>query len=196
VNYSKLSVADPVAVGIDATGYTWLKPIIKIGAIAGLSSVILVMLLAQPRIFYTMSRDGLLPKFMSHVHPRFQTPMVTTLLTGTVVAIVGGLAPIGILGHLVSIGTLLAFVLVCAGVLVLRQTRPDIPRPFRTPAVWFTCTMGILICLAQMVALPLDTWLRLIIWMAVGIAIYVGYGFWHSKLRQVTLKEEPKGIAT
>lgn len=189
VHYSQLSVADPVAVGINATGYTWLKPIIKIGAIAGLSSVILVMLMAQPRIFYTMSRDGLLPKFMSHVHPRFKTPMVTTIITGTVVAIAGGLAPIGILGHLVSIGTLLAFVLVCAGVLVLRHTRPEINRPFRTPAVWFTCIMGILICLAQMVALPLDTWLRLVIWMAIGIVIYFGYGFWHSKLRDLATKQ-------
>jgi APA family basic amino acid/polyamine antiporter len=183
VNYRDLNVASPVALGIDATGFTWLKPVVKIGAIAGLSSVILVMLLAQPRIFYTMSRDGLLPKFFSIVHPRFQTPVVTTLITGLAVATVAALAPVGILGHLVSIGTLLAFVLVCAGVWVLRYTRPEIHRPFKTPAVPLVPLLGILVCMAQMVSLPFDTWTRLLIWMAAGILIYFCYGYWHSKLR-------------
>ncbi len=182
VHYSKLNVPDPVAVGIDATGYTWLQPIVKIGAIAGLSSVILVMLLAQPRIFYTMSRDGLLPNVFSKLHPTFRTPMFTTVLTGALVAIAGGMAPIGILGHMVSIGTLLAFVLVCAGVLVLRYTDPARPRPFRAPLAPVVCTLGILICLAQMIALPGETWLRLLIWLGIGLLIYFGYGFWHSTL--------------
>jgi APA family basic amino acid/polyamine antiporter len=185
VHYTKLSVPDPVAVGINETGYTWLKPIVKVGAIAGLSSVILVMLLAQPRIFFTMSRDGLLPAFVSKVHPRFQTPYITTIITGSAVAIVAAIAPINVLGHLVSIGTLLAFVLVCAGVLVLRYTQPDAPRPFRTPAVVLTTSLGILICLSQMIALPAETWERLVIWMAIGVVIYFSYGYWHSKLRKM-----------
>jgi APA family basic amino acid/polyamine antiporter len=195
VHYTKLSVPDPVAVGINATGYTWLKPIVKIGAIAGLSSVILVMLLAQPRIFFTMSRDGLLPAFASHVHPRFQTPYITTLITGAAVAIVAAIAPIGILGHLVSIGTLLAFVLVCGGVVVLRYTQPDVPRPFRTPAAPLTAALGIFVCLSQMIALPPETWERLIIWMAIGITIYFAYGFWHSKLRAPALAEVDSSTA-
>jgi APA family basic amino acid/polyamine antiporter len=193
VHYNRLEVADPVAVGIDATGYFWLRPIVKIGAIAGLSSVILVMLLAQPRIFFTMSRDGLLPAFVAKVHPRFQTPFITTIITGVVVALAGAVAPIGILGHLVSIGTLLAFVLVCAGVLVLRYTAPDLPRVFRTPFPPVTCTLGILVCLAQMYALPPETWERLLYWMAAGMAVYFLYGFWHSKVgrRSVPTPQAP-----
>lgn len=183
VNFRDLNVPSPVAVGIDATGFTWLKPVVKIGAIAGLSSVILVMLMAQPRIFYTMSRDGLLPKFFSIVHPKFQTPIITTLITGFGVAIVAALAPVDLLGHLVSIGTLLAFILVCAGVWVLRYTSPEIHRPFKTPGVPVIPLLGILVCLAQMVSLPLDTWWRLLIWMGLGVLIYFSYGYWNSKLR-------------
>ena len=135
VHYSKLNVPDPIAVGIDATGLLWLGPIIKIGAIAGLSSVILVMIMGQPRIFWSMANDGLLPQWFSKVHPKFRTPYITTILTGILVAVLGGLFPIGILGELVSIGTLFAFVLVCGGVWVLRRTRPEIHRPFKTPLV-------------------------------------------------------------
>ncbi|HMU60326.1 MAG TPA: amino acid permease, partial [Gemmatimonadales bacterium] len=137
VKYTELNVPDPIAVGINAAGpgLAWLRPFIKIGAIAGLSSVILVMLMGQPRIFYTMAKDGLLPPVFSAVHPKFKTPWLATIMTGAVAMLCAGLLPIGLLGELVSIGTLLAFAIVCGGVLVLRYTDPDIPRPFRTPLV-------------------------------------------------------------
>ena len=186
VSYTMLNVADPVAVGVNAMGdkLFWLRPIIKIAAIAGLSSVILVMLLGQPRIFYTMASDGLLPPVFSRVHPRFKTPYISSLLTGAVAIVLAGVLPISILGELVSIGTLLAFTIVCVSIIVLRKTRPDIPRPFRTPWVPVIPALGALICLAQMFALPLDTWARLIGWMALGFVIYFTYGIKHSKLRK------------
>ena len=174
VNYKELNVPAPIALAISKSGNNlmWLSKPIKIGAIAGLSSVVLVMLMSQPRIFYTMAKDGLLPKKFAVVHSKFKTPYLTTILTGAVAAIVAGLFPIGILGELVSIGTLLAFVIVCAGIIILRKTRPDIERPFKTPLVPLVPILGILICLSQMIALPVDTWLRLIIWMAIGVIIY------------------------
>ncbi|HEY7505599.1 MAG TPA: amino acid permease [Gemmatimonadales bacterium] len=186
VHYSELNVPDPIAVGINAAGehLTWLRPIVKIGAIAGLSSVILVMLLGQPRIFYTMSKDGLLPPIFSSVHPRFRTPWLASALTGAVAMAFAGLLPIGLLGELVSIGTLLAFAIVCAGVLVLRYTDPDMPRPFRTPLVPLVPVGGIAACLYLMLGLPVDTWARLIVWMALGLAIYFLYGKRHSKVQQ------------
>jgi len=184
VSYKELNVPDPIAVGINATGLFWLRPVIKIGAIAGLSSVILVMLLGQPRIFWTMAGDGLLPRWFTKVHPRFRTPYITTILTGICVAIAGGLFPIGILGQLVSIGTLFAFVLVCGGVMFLRYAQPDVPRPFRTPLVPVVPLLGAASCLYLMIGLPWATWERLIIWMAIGLAIYFGYGFRHSRIGQ------------
>jgi basic amino acid/polyamine antiporter, APA family len=188
VSYTTLNVADPVAVGVDAMGkgMFWLRPIVKIAAIAGLSSVILVMLLGQPRIFFSMSKDGLLPPVFSKVHPRFKTPYVSTIITGTVAMIIAGILPISILGELVSIGTLLAFIIVCLSVLVLRKRKPDIKRPFRTPWVPLVPILGASICFIQMASLPLDTWLRLIIWMAIGFCIYFFYGVKHSKIRQNT----------
>ncbi len=176
VHYSRLGVPDPIAVGIDATGLVWMRPVIKLGALAGLSSVILVMLLAQPRIFFTMSRDGLLPPVFSRVHPRFRTPWITTIVTGAVVAVVAAIFPIGVLGELVSIGTLLAFVLVCLGIVALRRSRPDLPRPFRTPGSPWVPIAGALACLYLMAGLPLETWARLIGWLALGMAIYFAYG--------------------
>jgi APA family basic amino acid/polyamine antiporter len=186
VPYSKLNVPDPVAVGVDATGLTWLAPIVKVGAIGGLSSVILVMLLSQPRIFWSMSRDGLLPGVFAQVHPRFRTPHVTVLVTGIVAALLAGVLRIDIVGELVSIGTLLAFVIVCAGVIVLRSTQPDAKRPFRCPAVPLVPILGIITCLAQMLSLPRDTWIRLIVWMALGLVIYFAYSRYHSRIQAVS----------
>jgi APA family basic amino acid/polyamine antiporter len=185
VPYQQLNVPDPIAVAVNAAGddLFWLRFPIKIGAIAGLSSVILVMLMGQPRIFYSMSKDGLLPKFFSKVHPRFQTPYITTIITGIIAMIIGGFAPINLLGELVSIGTLLAFVIVCAGILVLRYTNPEIPRPFKTPLFPFVPIMGVLVCLYLMYGLPWHTWERLIIWMGAGILIYFLYSKKHSKIR-------------
>ena len=182
VPFSQLNVAEPIAVGIERTGYDGLKSMIKIGAIAGLSSVMLVMLMAQPRIFYTMSRDGLLPPMFGKLHPRFRTPHVGTILTGGICAVVAGALPISLLGELVSIGTLLAFVIVCGGVWYLRVKEPNRERPFRTPMVPLVPILGILVCFAMMAFLPLDTWLRLIVWMAIGIVLYFFYGRHHSVL--------------
>ncbi|HEY8259436.1 MAG TPA: amino acid permease [Gemmatimonadales bacterium] len=176
VPYHKLNVADPIAVGIDATGLTWFSPVVKISALFGLFSTILVQLLGQTRIFFSMSRDGLLPEVFGRVHPRFQTPWLSTILTGSVVAIAAGLLPLAVLSQLVSIGSLLAFVLVCIGVLVLRRTAPDVPRPFRTPWVPWVPVLGALSCIVQMVSLPRSTWERLIIWMGLGLAVYFFYG--------------------
>src|SRR3989449_798231 len=175
VPYQQLNVADPLAVGIDATGLRWLSPVIKVAALFGLFSTMLVNLLAQTRIFFSMSRDGLLPPIFGRVHPRYRTPYLSTILTGTIIALVAGLTPIGVLGQLVSIGTLLAFVLVSIGIVVLRRKQPDLPRPFRTPWVPFVPIAGGAICFAQMVGLPLATWERLFIWLAAGLVVYVTY---------------------
>jgi APA family basic amino acid/polyamine antiporter len=186
VSYTFLDVADPMAVGVNALGegMFWLRPIIKIAAIAGLSSVILVMLLGQPRIFYSMSNDGLLPSVFSRVHPKFKTPYISTILTGSVAMIFAGILPISVLSELVSIGTLLAFTIVCIGIIVLRKKRPEIPRPFRTPWVPLIPILGAGVCLAQMIALPFDTWLRLLLWMGIGFLIYFLYGIKHSKFHK------------
>jgi APA family basic amino acid/polyamine antiporter len=186
VPYTNLSVPDPIAVAVNAAGpgLFWLRPLIKIGAIAGLTSVILVLLMGQPRIFFSMSLDGLLPAVFSRVHPRFKTPHITTIITGIVAMAVAGALPIQVLGELVSIGTLLAFVIVCIGVLVLRRTHPEFPRVFRTPWVPVVPVLGALLAIAQMLGLPLDTWLRLLIWMAAGLVIYFAYGRWNSRLHK------------
>ncbi len=191
VSYKELNVAAPITVGINATGIYWMRYVINIGAIAGLSSVMLVMLLGQPRIFWTMAGDGLLPPVFAKVHPKFRTPYITTIMTGAAVAVAAGLFPIGVLGQLVSIGTLLAFLLVCAGVWVLRYTRPDIHRPFHAPAITFVAPAGIITCFLLMYGLPKETWERLAIWMAIGLVIYFLYGQNHSKIRKAS-PEDPQ----
>src|SRR5881409_627864 len=184
MSYKELNVPDPIAVAADHVGLGWMSSLIKLGAIAGLSSVILVMLLGQSRVFWTMSKDGLLPQFVNKIHPRFQTPYLTSIVTGIGVAFVSALLTVREAGSLVSIGTLLAFVIVSIGVLVLRIREPNLPRAFKTPWVWFVAPAGAFSALYLMASLPWRTWERLIIWFAVGMVIYFGYGMRHSKLAQ------------
>lgn len=183
-HYSELNVAAPVSLAIAQTGVWWGTFLVNIGAIAGLSTVMLVMLLGQSRVFYSMSRDGLLWKWASEVHPKFRTPWKSTIIVGIFCAFFAALIPIGVLGELVSIGTLLAFVIVCAGIMVLRKRRPDLERPFRAPWVPFTPIMGIVVSFAMMAALPWETWARLIAWLILGMVIYYTYGRHHSKVQQ------------
>jgi len=184
----------PLVVAIEAAagraaGTAWaplmnsLSVLLTVGALAALSSVMVVMMLAQPRIFLAMSKDGLLPKWAGIVHPKYKTPHISTIVTGVVVAIAAGLTPIATLGQLVSIGTLMAFVIVSLGVIVLRQTRPDLPRPFRMPLVPLLPAVSALVALVLMLGLPWATWERLIIWMTIGIVVYVLYGYRRSRLR-------------
>jgi len=185
VHYPDLNTDHPVFVAINAAGpgLKWLTYFINIGAIAGLSSVVLVMLMGQPRIFFPMARDGLLPPVFGKVHPKFQTPYVATIITGIVAMCIAGALPIALLGQLVSIGTLLAFCIVCGGIIVLRRRSPNMVRPFKTPLVPIIPLLGILFCGGLMTSLPSDTWWRLGIWMAIGLVIYFFYGRHHSKLR-------------
>ena len=190
VPYPQLDVADPIAKGVDVIGLTWFSILIKIGALAGLTTVILVLLYGQSRIFYTMSHDGLLPGLFAHVHPRLQTPYLSQMLIGAIVAVVAALTPIDILGEMVSIGTLFAFVLVCGAVIYLRRSDARVPRPFRVPAVPVVPICGILFCVLLMTGLPLITWLRLVVWLLIGLAIYFMYGRRHSVLRHPELRQD------
>jgi basic amino acid/polyamine antiporter, APA family len=183
VPYTDLNVSAPVAVAIDATGVRWGSLLVKTGAVLGLGSVMLVMLLGQSRVFYSMSRDGLLPKWAGEIHTSFRTPWISSIVVGICVAIFASFIPIGDLAVLVNIGTLLAFVIVCAGVWILRRKRPDIQRPFRTPLVPLVPILGILTSLAAMLSLPAKTWWRLLIWLVIGMFIYAFYGRKHSKVR-------------
>jgi APA family basic amino acid/polyamine antiporter len=183
ISYTELNVPAPIAVAVDHIGMSWLSPIIKLAAIAGLTSVMLVLLMGQSRIFYAMANDRLLPPLFAKIHPKFQTPHLSTIVVGFAVALLAGFMPIEKLGELVSIGTLFAFVLVCGGVLVLRSSHPELPRHFKCPAVPVVPIAGILVCLGLMAGLPLDTWVRLLVWLLIGFAIYFGYGIKHSQLR-------------
>jgi APA family basic amino acid/polyamine antiporter len=196
--YTELDVPDPIAKAADragmglAIGGVALMPMaIKLGAIAGLSSVILVMLLGQSRVFYSMSRDGLLPPFVARVHPRFKTPWITSIVTGIGVSVFAAWLPVREAGSLCSIGTLLAFVIVCTSVLVLRVREPHHARAFKTPWVWFVAPAGALSSLVLMVSLPWPTWERLILWFLIGIVLYAAYGYRHAKLHRPPCGPEP-----
>lgn len=177
VNYKDmLGDAAPVATAINRTPYHWLQLAIKIGIICGFTSVLLGMLLGQSRVFFAMSRDGLLPPMFSRTHPKFDTPWLSNIFFMVITCLLSAFLPISDLGHMSSIGTLLAFVLVCAGVVVLRRKSPDAPRAFRVPGGDIIPVLGILSCSAVMVSLDKLTWIRLVVWMAIGMAIYLGYG--------------------
>ena len=187
VPYHELNVPHPVSLGAQRAGIPWLETLIEIGAIAGLSSVMLVMLMGQPRIFFSMARDGLFPPVAAKVHPRFGTPHVTTAITGVICAVAGGLLPIDILGELCSIGTLFAFVLVSLGVMILRLKRPDIPRAFKVPGGAFLVPLlGAITSGVLMYTATTATIVRLFLWMAIGLVIYFAYGRFHSKLTAPT----------
>jgi APA family basic amino acid/polyamine antiporter len=184
-SYTKLNVDAPVAVALDQhPALGWLAIPVKIGIIVGMTSVILTSLLGQPRILLAMADDGLLPPSVSKCHPRYKTPSVATIWTGIIAALFAGIFPLDVLGELISIGILLAFAVVCIGVLVLRHTRPDAPRPFRVPWAPVTCVLGAVVCLGTALFLPVDTWWRLLIWTIVGFSIYGLYGYRHSRLRR------------
>lgn len=186
VNYKELNVDAPIALAIDRTGsgLAWLSSFIKLGAIAGLSSVILVMMLGQSRIYYAISKDGLLPKVFSKVNAKTGVPQNATIFACVITAVFAGLFPLSVLSELVSIGTLMAFTIVCISILILRKTQPNLKRPFKTPLVPFVPLLGAGICIVQMVSLPSTTWIRLIIWSAIGLVIYFVYGIKNSTLRK------------
>jgi basic amino acid/polyamine antiporter, APA family len=194
--FRQLNVPDPLALAIDSTpARWWLSPIVKLGALLGTTAVILVMMLGQTRVFYSMARDGLLPKAFGHIHARFRTPYKSTALTGVCVALAGGLLPLRIVGELVSIGTLLAFVIVSASVMVMRKAHPEIRRPFRAPLVWVVGPLAMIVCSGQMLGLPADTWIRLFVWMAIGLIIYFSYSRRHSVLQSAE-KVKQAGVPT
>ncbi len=182
VPYTKLGVADPVALVLNELGMRWPSAIISVGAMGGITSVLLVLLLGQPRILFSMSRDGLLPPFLAKVHPRFKTPYLTTIVTGTIVAVAAAFTPIDVSSALCSIGTLFAFLIVCAGVIVLRRSRPELERPFRVPLFPVLPALGIVLCAYLMVSLPGSAWVRFVIWLVIGLVIYAGYGYRRSKV--------------
>lgn len=190
VPYGELNVSDPIAKGVDVIGLTWFSILIKIGALSGLTTVILVLLYGQSRIFFTMSQDGLLPRMFAVVHPTMNTPYLSQILIGAIVAVVAALTPIDVLGEMVSIGTLFAFALVCGAVVYLRRSDSTVFRPFRMPGVPIVPICGILFCVLLMTGLPLVTWLRLFVWLVVGLGVYFLYGHRHSVLRERTVRAD------
>ena len=182
VPYTELGVADPVAHVLNRLNLPWASVVVSIGAMAGITSVLLVLLLGQPRILFAMSRDGLLPPFLAKVHPRFGTPHVTTIATGVIVATAAAFTPIDVSSELCSIGTLFAFIIVCAGVIVLRYLRPELHRPFRAPLFPVLPAAGIVACAVLMANLPGTAWERFVIWLAIGLVLYFAYGRARSRL--------------
>lgn len=180
--YTELSIKAPLSDAFKAVGHGGYAWVINIGAVAGLTSVTMIMLLGQTRVFFAMSRDGLIPRFFSQVHPHYKTPYRSTIALGTVVAVVAGVIPLKQLAELVNIGTLFAFVVVAIGVIVLRRTRPDLPRAFRTPWVPVLPIVSVLACLWLMINLPTETWWRFLVWMLAGFVVYYGYGYRKSRL--------------
>jgi len=183
VNYKDLNVAAPLSLALEKIPHPWLSPAMNLAVLAGLTSVMLVMLLGQSRVFYSMSNDGLLPKLFSDLHPKFCTPYKSNMVLMIFVGLFAAFAPISVVGKMTSIGTLLAFVLVCGGVLVMRKTHPNMPRPFKTPLVPLVPILGILCNFVMMLGLGWSNWARLIVWLAIGFAIYFGYSRYHSKLQ-------------
>jgi APA family basic amino acid/polyamine antiporter len=192
-SYKILNVPHPVYIAIQNAGPSlrWLGFLVDVGAVVGLASVILVLLLGQSRIFYAMAKDGLVPPFFNKIHPRFRTPYIGTIVTGIFAALLGAFIPLDILGELVSIGTLAAFVIVCFGIMVLRVSHPNARRPFRTPLVWVVAPLGMIMCGAMMVWLPLDTWIRLAVWTVIGLVIYFTYSVNHAKPPRWTIEKNP-----
>jgi APA family basic amino acid/polyamine antiporter len=186
VNYKDLNVAAPVAVAIDRTPYGFLRLLVKLGIIAGFTSVILVMLLGQSRVFYSMSRDGLVPRIFSDVHARFRTPWRSNMLFAGFVSVLAAFLPLQVVGHMTSIGTLFAFVIVCGGVWIMRRTQPEVKRPFKTPLVPLVPILGMVWNFAMMYSLGPDNWTRLVVWLVIGQIIFFGYSRYHSKLRKGT----------
>jgi APA family basic amino acid/polyamine antiporter len=183
VPYTELGVSAPIAKAVDVMGITWFSVLIKLGALIGLTTVILVLLYGQSRIFYTISHDGLLPRIFARIHPSFQTPYLSQAMIGTAVALVAAFTPIDVLSEMVSIGTLFAFILVCCAVIYLRRSDGHVSRPFRVPGVPWVPILGILFCFVLMVGLPFVTWARLVVWLLIGLVIYAFYGRHHSRLR-------------
>jgi APA family basic amino acid/polyamine antiporter len=184
LNYKFLDTAEPLATAFSGIGMNWAAGIVSLGAVFATTSVLVVFQLGQPRIFFSMGRDGLLPPWSARVHPKFRTPHVTTILTGIFVAVFASVSNINEVVELTNIGTLFAFVLVSIGILVLRRTNPDQPRPFRTPLVPLVPMLSVLMCGYLMFELPMITWIRFIVWLIIGLVIYCLYGVRHSTLRE------------
>ena len=180
--YAELNVPDPVAKGVRVIGLPWFSVFIELGALIGLTTVILVLLYGQSRIFAAMANDGLLPPVFARVHPTLRTPYISQILIGLVVAATAAVAPIDVLSELVGVGTLFAFILVCIAVIYLRQADPHVPRPFRVPHVPLLPLLGIMACLGLMAGLAPMTWLRLLAWLVIGQVVYFTYGRFHSRL--------------
>jgi APA family basic amino acid/polyamine antiporter len=182
--YQQLSESAPLADAFKAIGLTWAATLISIGALAGLTTVVIILMLGMSRVMFAMSRDHLLPGRLAKVHPTYRTPYLITIIMGVVVALLAGLLPLATIAELVNIGTLFAFVIVSIAVVILRRTRPDLPRSFRTPLVPLVPILSVLACLYLMLNLPVETWLRFVVWMLIGVVVYIGYGYRHSRLSE------------